>query len=95
MQGTIRRVTRNVKRWRYAFDGASLGSRRHDGGEGRLPAIEGVRAVAGSQALAEHQARQAEKPRLACRQADAYSHLSNGHALKFNRDRDIPPWYRQ
>ena len=39
MQGTIRRVTRNVKRWRDASMALAVGRRWHDGGEGRLPTI--------------------------------------------------------
>jgi len=33
MMGTVRRVCRNVKRWRTRRDGVALDRRRHDGGQ--------------------------------------------------------------
>jgi len=75
MQGTIRRVTRNVKRWRdasMALRWAAAGMMEAKAGFRRLKAHRQLPAL--RRALAEHQARQAEKPRLASRQADAYSH---------------------
>jgi len=40
MMGTVRRVCRNVKRWRNAAIGVALDRCRHDGGSQRLPSIE-------------------------------------------------------
>ena len=42
MMGTIRRVTRNVKRWRDAGKGVAMGRGRHDRGQQGLPTIEGA-----------------------------------------------------
>ena len=66
MNGTIRQVCRNVKRWRDAEDGAALDRRRHAGGRQGLSAAQGqakqlpiLRA-----ALAAHQAKNATNTTL-------------------------------
>ncbi|MFM7740726.1 MAG: IS256 family transposase, partial [Planctomycetota bacterium] len=74
MQGTIRRVTRNVKRWRdasMALRWAAAGMMEAKKGFRRLKAHRQLPAL--RRALAEHQKRQAEKPRLAFRKAEPYS----------------------
>ena len=76
MQGTIRRVTRNVKRWRdasMALRWAATGMMEAKKGFRRLKAHRQLPAL--RHALAEHQKRQAEKPRLAFRIAEPYSQL--------------------
>lgn len=42
MMGTIRRVTRNVKRWRDAGMAFAMGRGRHARGQQGLPTIEGA-----------------------------------------------------
>jgi hypothetical protein len=46
MNGTIRQVTRNVKRWR---DGFALDRCWHDGSQERLPTVDGLQAAADAQ----------------------------------------------
>ena len=46
MMGTIRRVTRNVKRWRSGTMALRMGRRRHDRSGERLPQAEGASTAA-------------------------------------------------
>jgi hypothetical protein len=49
MMGTVRRVSRNVKRWRNAAMGLRLDGRRHAGSDQGLPSIESPQVTASSQ----------------------------------------------
>jgi len=52
MMGTIRRVTRNVKRLAGRQDGAQMGRCRHDGGHQRLPKAQSLQATSRSSSRA-------------------------------------------
>ena len=52
MMGTVRRVCRNVKRWRNADMALRWTSRRHHGGRQRVPSSQGLQTVARAQSSA-------------------------------------------
>jgi hypothetical protein len=59
MQGTIRRVARNVKRWRHTSM-ALLWVAPHDGGTGRIPSTESPPAIC----RLSHGTRRCERPHV-------------------------------